>query len=123
MWAFLRSGSVPIKATIYSEWHDDRLVPWLHFVDVYGILDYFVGTGDKKKNVEGNEPVIESHDEAAKKIALKGREWANTVLRKEDMRIYLLRLLLEFCDDDREKLGFVGDLGGKEEGKGTDTDS
>jgi hypothetical protein len=102
--AFLRSGSVPIKATIYSEWHDDRLVPWLHFVpmdnsfvDVYGILDHFVGTGD----------------DAAKKIAEKGRDWARKVLRKQDMHVYMLRLLLEYarlCDDEREKLGFVGDL-------------
>jgi hypothetical protein len=102
--AFLRSGSVPIKATIYSEWHDDRLVPWLHFVpmdnsfvDVYGILDHFLGAGD----------------DAAKKIAEKGRNWAGRVLRKEDMHVYMLRLLLEYarlCDDDRQKLGFVGDL-------------
>jgi len=26
--AFLRSNSVPIKATLYAEWHDDRLVAW-----------------------------------------------------------------------------------------------
>jgi hypothetical protein len=108
--AFLRSGSVPIKATIYSEWHDDRLVPWQHFVpmdnsfvDVYGILDYFLGMGDA----------------AARKIAEQGREWAGRVLRKEDMYVYMLRLLLEYarlCDDEREKLGFVGDLvdGGEE---------
>jgi hypothetical protein len=35
------------------------------------------------------------------------------VLRKEDMHVYMLRLLLEYarlCDDNREKLGFEGDL-------------
>ena len=48
--AFLRSASLPIKATTYAEWHDSRLTPWLHFVpmhnsfvDVYGILKYFIG--------------------------------------------------------------------------------
>lgn len=30
--AFLRSTSLPIKATLFSEWHDSRLVPWYHFV-------------------------------------------------------------------------------------------
>ncbi|KAL6703641.1 hypothetical protein ACN47E_009501 [Coniothyrium glycines] len=107
--AFLRSTSVPVKATIYSEWHDDRLIPWLHFipmdntfVDVYGILDYFIGTDEN-----------EARDDAARKIAIRGKEWAKKVLRKEDMQIYLFRLLLEYarlCDDNREVLGFVEDL-------------
>jgi len=113
--AFLRSTSVPIKATIYSEWHDDRLIPWLHFVpmdssyvDVYGILDYFLGAGDSHMAVSNG-----GHDEAAKKIALRGQEWADKVLRKEDMHIYTLRLLLEYarlCDVNRERLGFVEDV-------------
>lgn len=47
---FLRSNSVPIKATVYSEWHDSRLIPWKHFVpmdntfkDFWGIMQYFLG--------------------------------------------------------------------------------
>jgi hypothetical protein len=113
--SFLRSTSVPIKATVYSEWHDDRLIPWLHFVpmdnsfvDMYGILDYFLGTGDDHVAV-----LHDAHDEAAKKIALGGQAWADKVLRKEDMHTYTLRLLLEYarlCDDNREQLGFDGDL-------------
>lgn len=118
---FLRSTSLPIKATIYSEWHDSRLVPWLHFVpmdnsfvDIYGILDYFIGTGIAQ-HVEGSEtPIVEgAHDEQAKKIADAGKEWAERVLRKEDMQVYVMRLFLEYariCDDLRERLGFVDDL-------------
>jgi hypothetical protein len=113
--SFLRSTSVPIKATLYSEWHDDRLIPWLHFVpmdnsfvDMCGILDYFLGTGD------GHVAMLYgTYDEAAKKVAHRGREWAKRVLRKEDMHMYTLRLLLEYarlCNDDRGQLGFVGDL-------------
>jgi hypothetical protein len=113
--SFLRSTSVPIKASIYSEWHDDRLIPWLHFVpmdntfvDMYGILDYYLGTGADHVGV-----LYGGHDEVAEKIAHRGQEWANKVLRKEDMHIYTLRLLLEYarlCNDDRERLGFIGDL-------------
>jgi len=101
---FLLSSSLPIKATIYSEWHDDRLMPWVHFVpmgnsylDLYGIMSYF----------------LNGHDMVAHRIASEGRVWAEKVLRREDMLMYVWRVLLEFarvCDDDRERLGFVGDL-------------
>ncbi|KAF2197015.1 hypothetical protein GQ43DRAFT_226771 [Delitschia confertaspora ATCC 74209] len=114
-WGFLQSTSLPIKATIYAEWHDSRLVPWLHFVpmdnsfvDFYGVLEYFMGVKNEEGNYEG------SHDEVARKIAMAGKEWAEKVLRREDMLIYVMRLLLEYarvCDDKREFLGFVDDLG------------
>jgi hypothetical protein len=117
---FLRSTSLPIKATIYSEWHDSRLVPWKHFVpmdnsfvDIYGILDYFIGTDVPKKDREGNKFIEGAHDENGRKIAMDGQEWAERVLRKEDMQVYVMRLYMEYariCDDNREKLGFIGDL-------------
>ncbi|KAK4502580.1 hypothetical protein PRZ48_006006 [Zasmidium cellare] len=104
---FLGSTSLPIKATIYKEWHDDRLIPWKHFVpmdntflDVYGVMEYLVG--NKELGLEG-------HDDVARNIALDGKTWAEKVLRKEDMSVYVLRLLLEYarlCDDDREKMGW-----------------
>ncbi|KAI5862073.1 glycosyltransferase family 90 protein [Durotheca rogersii] len=103
---FLLSTSLPIKATIYAEWHDDRLMPWLHFApmdntfqDLYSILDYF--TRDKRG------------DMSARFIADEGRSWGAKVLRREDMLLYVWRLLLEFarvCDEKREMLGFVDDL-------------
>lgn len=106
---FLRSTSLPIKATIYNEWHDDRLIPWLHFVpmdntfvDIYGIMDYFLG-------FDGHG----AHDAEAERIAREGMDWAERVLRREDMAIYTYRVLLEWarlCDDNRDKLGWVGDL-------------
>ncbi|OAA70789.1 Lipopolysaccharide-modifying protein [Akanthomyces lecanii RCEF 1005] len=106
---FLRSTSLPIKSTVWREWHDSRLVAWKHFVpmdnrftDYYGILDYFLG-------YEGRG----AHDDAAEKIATEGKDWAERVLRKEDMEIYVLRLLLEYgrlLDDRRESMGWVGDV-------------
>lgn len=113
--AFLLSTSLPIKATIYREWHDSRLVAWKHFIpmdnrftDYYGILEYFRGFEGW-----GGSEAVAGHEEAAKKIAYDGRDWAKKVLRKEDMQIYVFRLLLEYariCDDNRDNLGFVGDL-------------
>lgn len=107
--AFLRSTSLPIKATVWREWHDSRLVAWKHFVpmdnrfiDYYGIMEYFLG-------YEGRG----GHDRAAKTIAQNGKEWAEKVLRKEDMQIYMLRLLLEYgriLDDRREHMGWAEDL-------------
>ena len=105
---FLRSTSLPIKAALWKEWHDSRLVAWKHFVpmdsrfgDWFGIIEYFMGYHDRKV-----------HDEEAKKIAYDGKAWAEKVLRKEDMQIYTLRLLLEYArvlDDKREELGWVDD--------------
>jgi hypothetical protein len=102
--SFLMSTSMPLKATIYKEWHDDRLMPWVHFVpfdnsyqDIYGIMDYF----------------LHGHDLAAYRVAIEGKEWAEKVLRREDMMLYVWRLLLEFariCDDNRDRLGYVEDL-------------
>lgn len=106
---FLRSTSLPIKATLWREWHDSRLVAWKHFVpmdsrflDYYGIMEYFLGYKGKG-----------AHDRAAEKIAMDGKEWAEKVLRKEDMQVYVLRLLLEYgrvIDDRRETLGWVEDV-------------
>ncbi|KAF2134855.1 glycosyltransferase family 90 protein [Dothidotthia symphoricarpi CBS 119687] len=117
--AFLRSTSVPVKATIYSEWHDDRLIPWLHFipmdnsfVDVYGIMDYFLGTAMGSKTLDSGALGAGARDGEARRIAVQGKEWAEKVLRREDMQIYMLRLLLEYarlCADEREQSGFVGD--------------
>lgn len=111
---FLRSTSIPIKATLWREWHDSRLVAWKHFVpmdnrfgDWYGIMEYFLGyTAD-------GVTVQPGHDAAAEKIASSGKEWAEKVLRPEDMQIYVLRLLLEYArvsDERRESMGWVEDL-------------
>jgi Glycosyl transferase family 90 len=101
---FLLSTSLPMKSTIYAEWHDDRLMPWVHFVpfdnsylDFYGIMSYF----------------LDGHDMAARRIAEESRAWAEQTFRREDMLLYVWRLLLEFariCDDNRDRLGYVEDL-------------
>ena len=58
--------------------------------------------------MHGRPVVIEGHEREGARIAENGREWANRVLRKEDMEIYFFRLLLEWgrlTDDDRDSIG------------------
>ncbi|KAI9864746.1 MAG: hypothetical protein M1824_004653 [Vezdaea acicularis] len=112
--SFLESTSLPIKATLFQEWHDSRLVAWKHFVpmdsrflDFYGIMEYFEGYTWEGKTI------VPGHDREAETIATAGQQWANKVLRKEDMQVYVMRLLLEYArilDDDRDHLGWVEDL-------------
>lgn len=107
--AVLRSNSAIMKSTLFKEWHDSRLQPWVHFIpvqisfsDLWTIMQYFIGFAD-----------VAAHDAEGRAIALLGREWAGKALRREDMEIYLHRLLLEYarvCDEEREVLGYVADL-------------
>lgn len=191
----VKSGHVTLRASIYRRWYDHRLVPWLHFIpmdntfiDLYGIMEYFLGThvseedkdfahavGEVQKhehhfNTPGEEAkadmiadlptgltiaaeanhlhyespatgsptlgIVDSssdnephdcedaqptlgkrneddHEAAAGRIADASKEWAEKILRREDMLIYVYRLLLEYArivDDRRERLGWVGDL-------------
>jgi hypothetical protein len=86
----LHSHSVPLKTTIFREWHDERLVPWLHYIPVslsfeeLPELMRFLATTE-----EGQRISFE--------IAQSGREWAEKVLRKVDTTIYLYRLFLELA--------------------------
>ena len=120
--AFLQSKSLGIKSTIFREWHDQRLMAWRHFVpmdnrydDLYGILTYFIGINQKLEGFKWNKAVpvvVPSHDDQAKQVAAQGSQWSRKVLRREDMEIYMLRLLLEYrriVDDNRLNIGYAGD--------------
>jgi hypothetical protein len=107
--AFLTSNTCTMKATIFKEWHDHRLMPWVHFVplditlrDMWATMAYFLGFAESHP-----------HDAEGERIAEEGRLWAGKVLRKEDMELYVHRVLLEYgriCNDDRDRLGFTDDL-------------
>jgi hypothetical protein len=95
-YTLLRSRSVVLKQTIMKEWHDERLVPWVHFIpvslgmqEVPEIMRYLT------EDEEGRR--------WARDIAERGR-----VLRKEDATVYLYRLMLELArilDPEREVEG------------------
>jgi len=119
---FLRSNSLVLKASLMREWWEGRVFAWQHFVpldvrlsEVWSIAAYFagwkVGNARKGSGVHDNRPwLMEPHDEDGEAIALQGQEWANQVLRKEDMEIYMFRLLLEFgrlTDDARDSVAYT----------------
>jgi len=111
--AFLTSNSSPMKATVFKEWHDNRLMPWVHFIplditlrDLWSTMAYFLGFSD------GGSSGVQAHDFEGERIATEGRLWAGKVLRREDMLLYVHRALLEYgrlCDDERDRLGFTDD--------------
>ncbi|KAF2278195.1 glycosyltransferase family 90 protein [Westerdykella ornata] len=96
----LASKSAPLKMTILREWHDDRLVPWVHYIpvsptleDLPELISYFMWS--------------KSGQRLAYKIAGRGREWKSQALREEDMAVYLYRLLIELArlqDPDRQAM-------------------
>jgi hypothetical protein len=65
---------------------------------------------------------MEPREKEAEAIAREGRVWTEKVLRKEDMEIYMFRLLLEWgrlTDERRKDVGFRMDAKsgkGKENG-------
>ncbi|TKX23671.1 hypothetical protein C1H76_4186 [Elsinoe australis] len=109
---FLQSRSLPFKAALFREWYDDRLQAWAHFVPLdlrgtgfWATLMYFAGW---KGRVGGEAVEVKGHENEGQGIAEVGREWSRQVLRKEDMEIYMFRLLLEWgrlTDDGRDEIG------------------
>ena len=85
----MHSHNTVFKMTIFQEWHDDFLVPWVHYVPVsLGMRElpetirFFVET--------------EKGQEIGKAIAEDGRRWAQQAWRPVDMNIALFRILLEY---------------------------
>ena len=94
--------------------------------DFYKILNHFLITEksnllktEKKskalqcKDLDFLQKRNDSIPEIEKRIALQGQQWAEQVLRREDMTLYIFRLLLEYGRlgaDERMDLGWVQDL-------------
>ena len=87
-YAWLLSRSLVYKLALFREWHDEWLRPWVHYIPL---------------GLRGNEYVEsvkyfdqeESGRVEAKKIADGSRDWAQKVLRNDDMEVWYFRLLLE----------------------------
>ncbi|KAI1800480.1 glycosyltransferase family 90 protein [Daldinia bambusicola] len=112
----LRSNSVPVLSTIFREWYTERLLPWVHFVPVdlryhglHSTLAYFIGLKNRGP-INGRSRLTQGRLEDARWIAEEGRKWADKAIRREDMEVYMFRLLLEWgrvINEDRDNLSFV----------------
>ncbi|KAJ6005540.1 hypothetical protein N7451_003484 [Penicillium sp. IBT 35674x] len=101
-YAFLHSNSFVYKIAIFREWHDEWLKPWVHYAplslkgnEYTETMRYFLSEEDGRKT--------------APRIAAQGQDWAQKVLRNEDLEVWFFRLLLEYgrlVDDNRDRLGF-----------------
>lgn len=88
-YAFMRSKSVPLKLTFFREWHENVLIPWVHYVPL---------------NKDANEiPEIvrffeqdPAGQEIARTIGEEGQSWAARTIRNDDMDVYMFRLMLEY---------------------------
>jgi hypothetical protein len=87
----LDGGGLVFKQTIWAEWHDDRLVPYVHYVPVNIEADELPQYLDMMINTAQGRAL-------AKKIADNGQKWASTALRKIDLSVAYYRLLLELAD-------------------------
>ncbi|KAI8931138.1 hypothetical protein NX059_011492 [Plenodomus lindquistii] len=109
---FLKSNSVVFKSALFREWYEGRLTAWKHFVpvdlrlhDLFSSLAYFGGYGVQSRN----KRMMEGRTKEAEAIARQSKVWTEKVLRKEDMEVYMFRLLLEWgrlTDDKRVEIGF-----------------
>lgn len=85
----ISTNSCVIKTTIFPEWYQDRIQPWVHYVpvkadltDLYDVMAFFRGSGEDAKG---------GHDALAEEIAMEGKKWSHRYWRKEDMVAYLFR--------------------------------
>lgn len=85
----LGSRSTILKQTMHQEWHDDRLMPWVHFVPVS------LGMEELPEMLRFLA-LTESGQKISKNIADAGREWQQRALREQDIELAFLRIMLEY---------------------------
>jgi hypothetical protein len=88
-YTLLRTKSAVLKQTLFREWHDERLIPWVHYVPISvdlrelpETLRYLALTPQGQK--------------LGKQIGESGAEWMKVALRNEDAGVFYFRLLLEY---------------------------
>jgi Glycosyl transferase family 90 len=86
----LKSKSVPIKQTMFKEWHDDWLIPWAHYIPLSMEMT-------EMPEMMRFLATTEEGRELSQRIAEDGAEWARKVLRQNDLVLTFVRLLLEYA--------------------------
>lgn len=96
----LASRSAVLKQTVLREWHDERLVPWVHYIPVSMSME-------ELPEIVAFLTETPLGRERARHIGEQGRRWMREGMRVEDRAVYVLRLLLEVgrvVDGERGKL-------------------
>ena len=106
----LSTNGVVLKSSIFPEWYQDRIIPWVHYVpvkvdysDLYDIMAFFVGNP---------ETGVGAHDAMAQRIAENGKRYAQEHWRRVDMAAYMFRLVLEYgrlLNQDSEEVDFYSE--------------
>lgn len=86
----LASRSLPLKQTLLREWHDERLVPWIHYVPVSQGLE-------ELPELVSHLTLTKAGQDGARLIAEQGRAWHAQAFREVDRTIYMYRLMLELA--------------------------
>jgi Glycosyl transferase family 90 len=100
----LRSNSLSLKMTVFKEWHDDRLRPWVHYVPVS------LEMGELPELVRWFA-TTERGEAVGRNVAGMGAEAWRIGLRAEDMQVYVYRLFLEtarLIDPERKLMAVKG---------------
>ena len=83
----LTSGSLVFRAGLFSEWFDERLAPWVHYLPV----DFDLG------NLDALLAWAVTHDREAQHMAEAAALQARHFIGHKDMQCYWYRLLLEYA--------------------------
>lgn len=86
----LASKSAPLKQTLLREWHDERLIPWVHYIPVSQHMEELPELVFYLTSTQAGQ-------QRAKEIAEQGRMWFYRAFRDVDFGIYTYRLLLELA--------------------------
>ena len=92
----LASGSTVLKQTLCEEWHDERLMPWVHYVPISMHMEELPEVVRWLTEEEAGRSM-------AKRIAENGKDWWSRGLRNVDLSLYMFRLLLEWARVTDEK--------------------
>ena len=87
-YSFLESRSLTFKLALFREWHQEWLKPWVHYIPLSLQGDDWL----EAVRFFGEDSLGNNE---AERIAMASREWAQKVVRKEDMEAWFFRLLLE----------------------------
>lgn len=126
-YSFLKSRSLTYKMSVFREWHNEWLKPWVHYIPVslkgdehLDLVRWFsgdktdvgeVGGRGKERSADKSGNGDSVGERKAREIAERSTEWHDKVLRNADFETWFFRLLLEYgrvVDDNREEIGYPG---------------